>query len=120
MVPELSGSRQHNYTTKTRQACRANAQTIYLSYVYACSTISFLLYDILFAHLAYTQMISFFVSIKSNQKSLSTIELLVLTTLDLQLFYTENITYLLYQASYLNEGVNCVGPSPSVSIPWSS
>jgi len=33
------------------------------SYVYACSTISFLLYDILFAHLAYTQMISFFVSI---------------------------------------------------------
>ncbi len=33
-------------------------------------------------------------------------------------FYIENIIYLCYKTSYLNEEVKCTEPSPSVSVPW--
>jgi hypothetical protein len=49
---------------------------------------------------------------------LSTVDLLVLTSLD-QLLLIVDIIYLLYKTSYFNEEVNCTEPSPSVSIPWS-
>ncbi len=32
----------------------------------------------------------------------------------------ENIIFLFYKTSNLNEEVNCTEPSPSVSIPWFS
>ncbi len=49
---------------------------------------------------------------------LSTVDLLGVTGLD-QLFCFENITYLFYITTYLNEEVNCTEPSTSVSIPSS-
>jgi hypothetical protein len=48
---------------------------------------------------------------------LSTVDLLVLTSLD-QFFCIENIINLSYKTSYLNDVVNCAEPSPLVSIPW--
>jgi len=33
-------------------------------------------------------------------------------------FYIENVIYLCYKTSYLNEEVNRTEPSPSVSVPW--
>ncbi len=33
-------------------------------------------------------------------------------------FYIENIIYLCYKTSYLNEEVNCTEALPSVSVPW--
>jgi hypothetical protein len=33
-------------------------------------------------------------------------------------FYIENIIYIFNKTSYLNEEVNRIEPSPSVSIPW--
>jgi hypothetical protein len=47
----------------------------------------------------------------------STIDLLVLTSLD-QLLLTENINYFFTKTSYLNEEVNCIDPSTTVSIPF--
>jgi hypothetical protein len=51
-----------------------------------------------------------------REGSVSTVDLLVLTCLDL--FYMENIFF--YKTSYLNEEVGCTVPSPSVSILWIS
>jgi hypothetical protein len=33
-------------------------------------------------------------------------------------FYIENIIYLCFKTSYLNEKVKCTEPSPPVSFPW--
>jgi hypothetical protein len=33
-------------------------------------------------------------------------------------FYIENIINLFFKTSYLNNVVNCIKPSPLVSIPW--
>jgi hypothetical protein len=41
-----------------------------------------------------------------------------LTSLDQSNFDVENIFYLCYKTSYLNEDVNCTEPSPSDNIPW--
>ncbi len=32
--------------------------------------------------------------------------------------YVENIIYVCYKTSYLNEEVDCTEPSPYVSVPW--
>ncbi len=50
---------------------------------------------------------------------LSTVDLLVLTSLDQLLFAVMIFFYLCYKTSYLNEEVNCTEPSPSVSVPCS-
>jgi hypothetical protein len=47
---------------------------------------------------------------------LNTVGLLVLTSLDQLLFYDENIIYLCYKTSYINEEVKCTEHSPSVRI----
>jgi hypothetical protein len=44
--------------------------------------------------------------------------ILVLTSLDRLLFKIENIIYLGYKTSYLNEEFNCTEPSPSIGVPW--
>ncbi len=55
----------------------------------------------------------------SNKRGqLSTIDLLVLISLDQRLFYLKNFLLFL-QTSYFNEEVNSTDPSPSVSVPWS-
>jgi len=47
---------------------------------------------------------------------LSTVDLLVLTSLDKLLFILKYY-FPFYKTSYLNEEVNCTEPSPSVSVP---
>ncbi len=49
---------------------------------------------------------------------LSTVDLLVLTSLDQLLLIIKFLFHLCYKTSYLNEEVNCTVPSPSVSFPW--
>jgi hypothetical protein len=49
------------------------------------------------------------------QGRLSTVNLLVLTSLD-QLVFILKIFF--YNTSYLNEEVTCTEPSASVSVPW--
>ncbi len=49
-------------------------------------------------------------------KRLSTVDLLVLTSLDQLLFY-ENIIFLFYKTSYLNWEVNRTEPSPFLVFP---
>ncbi len=51
---------------------------------------------------------------------LSTVDLLVLTSLEQLIFILEfgNIMYLFCKASYNNEEVNCTEPSPPVRVPW--
>ncbi len=48
---------------------------------------------------------------------ISTIDLLVLTSLD-QLLLKLQALLTFYETRYLNEEVNCAEPSPSVSVPW--
>jgi hypothetical protein len=48
---------------------------------------------------------------------LSTVNLLLLASFDLQLFYVENNIYLLSKTRYLTEEVNGTEPNPSVSVP---
>jgi hypothetical protein len=48
---------------------------------------------------------------------LSTVDLLVLTSLDQLLFYWKYLTFF-QKTSYPNQEVNGTEPSPSVSIPW--
>ncbi len=51
--------------------------------------------------------------------SISTVDLLVLTSLD-QLLFKLTLNFLFYKATFLNEEVNCTEPSPSVRVPWPS
>jgi hypothetical protein len=48
---------------------------------------------------------------------LSTVELLVLTSLE-QLLLTLRTVFTFYKTSYLNEKVKGTGSSPTVSTPW--
>ncbi len=50
---------------------------------------------------------------------LRTVDLFVLTSLDQLIFGIENINYLLYKTSYLNEEVNCTEPSLQLEFPGS-
>jgi hypothetical protein len=50
---------------------------------------------------------------------LSTVDLLVLTSLDQLLLIVQTHYLHFYKTSYPNEEVNCTEPSPSVSVPWS-
>ena len=51
---------------------------------------------------------------------LSTVDLRCTKDFKSALFYIENIIYIFYKTSYLDEEVNRTEPSPSVSIPWLS
>jgi hypothetical protein len=48
----------------------------------------------------------------------STVHLLVLTSLDQLIFILKILLAYFTKTSYLNEEVNCIEPSPLVSIPW--
>ncbi len=48
---------------------------------------------------------------------ISTVDLLVLTSLN-ELLFKLKLNFLFYKATYLNEEVNCTEPSPSVRVPW--
>jgi len=48
----------------------------------------------------------------------STVDLLVLTSLDQLLWILKIYIYSFYKTSYLYKEVKCTEPSPSVSIPW--
>ncbi len=48
--------------------------------------------------------------------SISTVDLLVLTSLD-QLLWELKLNFPFYKTTYLNEEVNCTEPSPSVRVP---
>jgi hypothetical protein len=50
--------------------------------------------------------------------SISTCDLLVLTSLDHLLFTLQLLFTLFQKTSYLNVEVNCTEPSPSVRVPW--
>jgi len=50
---------------------------------------------------------------------LRTVDLLVLTGLDLLLFILKILFNFFCKTSYLNEEINCTDSSPSVSGPWS-
>jgi hypothetical protein len=49
---------------------------------------------------------------------ISTVDLLVLTSLDHLLFIVKLYFFLFYKTTYLNEEVNRTEPSPSVRVPW--
>jgi hypothetical protein len=51
--------------------------------------------------------------------SLSTIDLLVLNSLEQLLVILQTLFTFYYKTSYLNEEVSRAEPSPSVSVPWS-
>ncbi len=48
----------------------------------------------------------------------STVDLLVLTSLDQFVSKLKILFFLFYKTSYLNEEVNCTEPSTSISVPW--
>ncbi len=56
------------------------------------------------------------VSLKGRRSS--TVDLLLLTSLDYLLFILKILSIFFYKTSFLNEEVNCTAPSLLVSIPW--
>jgi hypothetical protein len=51
-------------------------------------------------------------------KALSTVDFLELTSLDELIFILKILLTFVTKTSCLNEGANCTGSSPFVSVPW--
>jgi hypothetical protein len=58
------------------------------------------------------------VIVTAGRGRLSTVDLLVLTSLDWLLLTMQTLFTFFYKTSYLNEEVNGTEQSPSVSFPW--